>query len=175
MLSDLEGIIILYNERAADILGVPVKQALHHHIKDVFKNSYLYKVLKNERPELNKIQILLGKQVIGNHRIFYDKDGKPAGAVTTFRSIDQAKEYAQKVSNFRDTQAILKAVFYNSDDAFYVLDDNYSIVLINPAFTKLTGISEIFARNCNINEGIINAKSITRMWKKQKMKLEGYN
>ena len=73
---DLEGIIILYNERAADILGVPVKQALHHHIKDVFKNSYLYKVLKNERPELNKIQILLGKQVIGNHRIFYDKDGK---------------------------------------------------------------------------------------------------
>ena len=168
-----DGYIIVFNEMASEILDLPAEKALNVHIEEIIHDSYVYKVLKNEQPELNKIQIINGKRIIGNHKIFYDKKGKVAGAITTFRSMQQAMEFAQKASNFKDTQEIMKAVFYNSQDAFYVLDERNKIVLINQAFTRITNITEVLAKNCSINDGIINAEDIHRNVQRTRKVIKG--
>lgn len=51
-------------------------------------------------------------------------------------------ELAEKVTDLKEIQTMLKAIIQSSDEAISVVDENGIGLMINPAYTKITGLHE---------------------------------
>jgi len=68
--------------------------------------------------------------------------GKVAGAISVFRDITEAVKQAEEITNLKEIKMMLQAIIHSSDDAISVVDEKGRGILINPAYTRITGLSE---------------------------------
>jgi PAS domain S-box-containing protein len=64
------------------------------------------------------------------------------GAGAVFRDLTEARSLAEEVTNLRAVQSRLKAIIDATQDAISVVDEEGNGLLINPAYTRLTGLTE---------------------------------
>ncbi len=69
--------------------------------------------------------------------------GDLLGAVAVFRDITEIKCLAEQVTNLKEIQSLLYAVIESTQDAISVVDEHGNGILVNPAYTKLTGFAEM--------------------------------
>ncbi|KZR60327.1 sigma-54 interaction domain-containing protein [Pseudobacillus badius] len=135
--------IILFNKSAERILGIRKQEAIGRHIQDIVPNSRLPEVLKTKRAEINQAQQLADNEKIITSRIpMMTAEGKVIGAFSIFKDITEVVNLAEEITNLKEIQTMLKAIIFSSDDAISVVDEKGRGLLINPAYTRLTGLSE---------------------------------
>ncbi|CAM3803984.1 sigma-54 interaction domain-containing protein [Alkalicoccus chagannorensis] len=139
---DLKGKITLLNQRAEDMTGLREEDVLGKDVLHVMPSSRLPRILATQQVEHNQQQWLDEKRAIITTRIPLYEEGRLEGALGVFQDITEIKQMAEEVTSLKEIQQMLEAIIHSSDDAISVVDDNGIGLIVNPAYTRLTGLSE---------------------------------
>lgn len=139
---DLRGVITIFNKAAERLTGIGLLDALGKYVGDVIKDTRLPLILKTGQSELNQQQNLGNIKIVTNRMPVRDDDGQVIGAIAVFRDITEVIQLAEEITNLKEMQSMLAAVFNATQDAITVVDQDGNGVLINPAYTRITGLSD---------------------------------
>lgn len=134
------GAITLFNAAAGRLTGIPVTQAMGRQVNDVIPNSRLVQVLMSGEEELNQLQELNDIEIVTNRMPVRNEVATVVGAIAVFRDVTEMRQLAAEVTNLREIQTLLEAVIQSTQDAISVVDKDGRGLLINPAYTRLTGL-----------------------------------
>ncbi|MGB4515021.1 MAG: sigma-54-dependent Fis family transcriptional regulator [Bacillota bacterium] len=139
---DSSGIITVFNAAAGKLMNVEPEDMIGRVAEEVIPNTRLHIVLKTGQEELNQKQVLGDVTIICNRMPVRDKGGVIIGAVSVFRDITDVMCLAEEITNLKHIQGLLEAIIDSTEDAISVVDENGIGILINPAYTRLTGLVE---------------------------------
>ncbi|NLA60667.1 MAG: sigma-54-dependent transcriptional regulator, partial [Firmicutes bacterium] len=139
---DANGRIFVFNPSAEKILRMKAKDAIGSHVREVIATTRLDEVLSTGVAELNQRQTVGETEIVTNRVPVRDESGKVVGAVAVFRDLTEVKKLAEEITNLREIQSFLTAIIGATQDAISVADANGNGLLINQAYTRLTGLTE---------------------------------
>jgi len=139
---DEKGIITLFNKAAEKLTGVDQNYAIGKHIKDIIVNTRLPYILVTGDLELNRQQDLGNIKIITNRMPVVSEKGEITGAVAVFRDITDIINLDSQITDLKEIQSMLEAILHSAQDAISVVDQRGINVLVNPSYTKLTGLTE---------------------------------
>lgn len=139
---DKDGRIFVFNPSAEKILGKKAKDVIGVHVRDVIPSTRLDEVLASGEAELNQRQTVGDIEIVTNRVPVRDESGKVVGAVAVFRDLTEVKKLAEEITNLREIQSFLTAIIGATQDAISVVDANGNGLIINQAYTRLTGLTE---------------------------------
>ncbi|KAB7708820.1 PAS domain S-box protein [Bacillus aerolatus] len=135
--------VILFNQSAERISGINKKEAIGQSIKEIIPSSRLPEVLQKKQAEFNREHSLSADAKIITSRFpMITEEGEVIGAFSVFKDITEVVNLAEEITNLKEIQTMLEAIIFSSDDAISVVDEKGRGLLINPAYTRLTGLSE---------------------------------
>lgn len=137
-----KGIITLFNKAAERLTAISAEDALGKHVADVIKGTRLPYILKTGKSELNRQQNLGNIKIVTNRMPIRDDNGKIIGATAVFRDITEVIKLAEEVTDLKEIKSLLEAIFNATQDAISVVNQKGLGVMINPAYTKITGLTE---------------------------------
>ncbi|SEN21649.1 PAS domain S-box-containing protein [Lihuaxuella thermophila] len=138
-----KGQITLINRAAEKMIQTKAAHSLGKPIAEVIPNTRLDIVLKNGVSELNqKLKLPSGIEIVTNRVPVKDPEGKVIGAVAVFRDVSELESLTKQVTDLESMKSLLQAIINSSDDAISVVDADGIGILINPAYTRLTGLNE---------------------------------
>jgi PAS domain S-box-containing protein len=138
-----EGGIILFNRSAERMTGIPGEEAIGRHVLDVIPGSGLPGILESKRTELNQELVLAnGLEIITTRIPMIGEKGELIGAFSVFKDISEVVSLAEEITDLKEIQTMLQAIIQSSDEAISVVDENGKGLLINPAYTRITGLTE---------------------------------
>jgi PAS domain S-box-containing protein len=136
-----QGIITLFNRAAERLMGLEAADVLGTVASEKIPNTRLHIVLETGQPELNQEQVLPNKtRIITNRVPVRNEQGEVVGAVAIFRDITEIMTLAEEVTDLKELKSMLQAIIHSSDEAISVVDAKGNGLLINPAYTRLTGL-----------------------------------
>jgi PAS domain S-box-containing protein len=136
------GIVTLFNASAERLMELECSRVIGRQVMEVIPNTRLLHVLETGVAQLNQQQSL-GKITIHTNRVpVKDQKGEVIGAVAIFRDITDVKIMAEELTDLREVQQFLQAIINATDDAISVVDEKGIGILINPAYTRITGLNE---------------------------------
>lgn len=140
---NIHGEVILFNKSAEKITGISKEKALGRNIYEVIPASQLPRVLTTRRMEVNQ-ELLLenGLKIITTRIPIVDENDQLIGAFSVFKDITEVVNLAEEITNLKEIQTMLEAIIQSSDDAISVVDDEGKGILINPAYSRITGLTE---------------------------------
>lgn len=137
-----QGVITLFNKAAERLMGIEASEVLETKVSERIPNTRLHIVIETGHPELNQEQVLPNETRIITNRVPVRNDrGEVVGAVAIFRDITEVMALAEEVTDLKELQSMLQAIIQSSDEAISVVDKDGIGLLINPAYTRLTGLS----------------------------------
>gem|GEM_PF-27950 len=140
---DARGIVTLFNPSAETIMGLKRADVIGRHVQDVIPTTELPRLLHTGQPEINRQQSLNnGKTIITTRLPILDEQGRPRGAFAVFKDITDVEKLADEITDLRAVQTMLNAIIQSAEEAISVVDENGNGILINPAYTRLTGLTE---------------------------------
>jgi len=83
------------------------------------------------------------------------------------------KELSQQVTDLEKARSLLKAILYSTNDAISVVDENGIQILINPAYTRITGLTEEDVLNKPCTVDIAEGESVHLRVLKSKKPIRG--
>ncbi len=155
---DINEEIILFNKMAEVMTGTKRTEAIGQHIQSVIPTTKLPRILNTREPEYHQKQFLHPNRQIVTTRIpIIDDGGTLLGALSIFKDITDAVELAEEVTNLKEVRTMLEAIIQSSDEAISVVDENGNGMMINRAYTKMTGLTkdQVIGKpaNTDISEG----------------------
>ena len=140
---DEEGTVDFFNKSASKMIGFPIEEAVGQMITDVIPTTELPRVFNSGKAELNEEQILgNGLKIVTSRYPLFDSTGKKVGAFAVFKDITEVVALAEEITDLKKVKTMLEAIIHSSDDAISVVDDNGNGILVNPAYTRITGLTE---------------------------------
>lgn len=138
---DKDAKVVYMNKQASVILGIPPSNAINKHVVDAIPNTRLHIVVQTGKAEIDHIQNIGDVKIITSRIPIRDREGNIIGAVAIFRDITSVQKMVEEVTNLREVEALLKAIIESTNDAISVADAEGRIVMVNKAYTKITGFS----------------------------------
>lgn len=139
---DARGRVFVFNPSAEKILGMKASEAIGKHVRDVIATTKLDEVLSTGEAQLNQRQSVGDTEIITNRVPVRDEDGNLVGAVAVFRDLTEVKKLAEEITNLREIRSFLTAIIGATQDAISVADASGNGLMINQAYTRLTGLTE---------------------------------
>lgn len=140
---DRNEVIQFVNEKAAEIIGLQKDMFIGKRIRDVIKNSRLPIVLQTKEKEINqKFPLENGKKIIATRIPLISESNDLVGAFTVFKDITEVVKLAEENTDLIELKNMLEAIIKSSDAAISVVDKHGNGIMINPAYTKITGLTE---------------------------------
>jgi PAS domain S-box-containing protein len=140
---DKEEKVIFLNKSAERMNEIPVHEAVGRSILEIIPNSQLPRVIRTKKIEMHQELILRnGLKIIATRMPMVDDKGELLGAIAVFRDITEVVELAEEITNLKEIQTMLQAIIQSSDDAISVVDEKGKGILINPAYTRITGMTQ---------------------------------
>ncbi len=139
---DTKGHITLFNQAAERLTRQRSQDVIGRPVVDVITTTRLPEVLKSGQAELNRRQHLEDVEIITSRMPLVDEKGSVLGAVAIFRDISEMVVLAEEITNLKEIRGMLEAVFNCTQDAISVVNQHGYHVLINPAYSRLTGLTE---------------------------------
>ncbi|QQE81291.1 sigma 54-interacting transcriptional regulator [Alicyclobacillus sp. SO9] len=134
-----DGRISLFNKAASQMTGIPVETANGRPVTEVFPDSKLAESLRTGREWRNRKSVINDMEVISHTVPIFGHGNAIVGALEVFRNVTQLRDMAAKITNLSEVQILLESIIQSTQDAISVVDKNGMGLLINPAYTKLTG------------------------------------
>lgn len=138
---DKEERITLFNAAAERMSGIVASSAIGKKINDVLPSSLLTRVLHSGMEERNQEQILENGKKIITTRVPLKAGEEIIGALAVLKDITEIVKMAEEVTNLKSIQTMLEAIIQSSDDAISVVDEQGKGIMINRAYSRLTGLS----------------------------------
>ncbi|MDM5338882.1 sigma-54-dependent Fis family transcriptional regulator [Fictibacillus enclensis] len=133
--------VTLFNKSAEKMTGQDQERVLGKPVQDVIPSSQLPRVMIEGKEEINQEQILdNGTKIITTRIPIIDEYGNKMGAFAVFKDITEMINMAEEVTNLKSIQSMLHAIIQSSEEAISVVDEEGKGIMINPAYTKLTGL-----------------------------------
>lgn len=140
---DDHGFVILFNRRAQEMMGVKKEAAIGKFVAEVIPTTRLPLILKTRKIEANQEMVLSnGRKIITTRIPIIEENGTLIGAFAVFKDITEVVNLAEEITDLKEIQTMLQAIIQSSDDAISVVDENGRGILINPAYTRITGLSQ---------------------------------
>lgn len=140
---DDESNIQFLNRSAKEILALNTAKNYYLPIEDIIKNSELPNVLKKQEKEINMKFSLNGEREIITTRIpLVNKHKHLIGAFAIFKETNEIVKLAEENTDLKEIKTMLEAIIKSSDEAISVVDENGLGLMINPAYTRITGLNE---------------------------------
>ncbi|MFC7370461.1 sigma 54-interacting transcriptional regulator [Fictibacillus iocasae] len=137
---DENGSITLFNKSAEKMTGITKDEAIGLPILEVMPNSQLPRILRTKTEEINREQMLPNGTKIYTTRLpIVDNEGNTLGAFAVFKDITEIVDMAEEVTNLKSIQSMLHSIIQSSEEAISVVDEKGNGLMINPAYTRLTG------------------------------------
>lgn len=131
------------NKSAERIIGKSRVDFEGHDIRSLIENTRLPQVLHSQRKETNqKVTLGNGKRVISTRIPLINETGELVGAFAVFKDITEVMKLAEENTDLNEIKTMLEATIKSSDEAISVVDENGKGIMINPAYTRLTGLKE---------------------------------
>jgi PAS domain S-box-containing protein len=134
--------ITLINEAAEKLSGISKEEAIDKHIENVIPNTRLPKILKTGIKELNVKQKFRNTEIIANRIPLSNVEGKIIGAFAVFTDITQTKKMTNEIINLKEYTDLLRSILDSTQDAISVVDESGIGIYVNPAYTKMVGMTE---------------------------------
>ncbi len=156
---DMDGLITLYNSAAEKLTGKLADDVLGKPVVDVVNNTRLPIVIASGAAEVNQRQLLGDIEIITSRLPIFD-EGVQIGAVAIFRDVSEMVQLAEELTNLKEIQMTMQAVFNATQDAISVVDRQGLHILVNPAYSRLTGYrqSEVLGKNYDVD--LVEGKSV---------------
>lgn len=135
------GIVTVFNPAAERVTGLKVADVLGKPVTQAIPNSYLPRVLKTGLSELHQM-LQLGNITVVSNRFPIMVNKEITGAVAILRDVTKIKKLNQQIVDLKEKRAWLEAILYATNDAITVVNEKGNGILINPAYTKITGLTE---------------------------------
>jgi PAS domain S-box-containing protein len=135
-----DGIVTLFNKAAERITGLRAKDMIGKPAVDVIPNTRLHLVLADGVDEIGQEQDLGNTVIVTNRVPIRDANGDVRGAVAIFRDITEIKNLTSTISNLWNVRSLLEAVIESTADAISVADEKGNNIIVNPAYTRITGM-----------------------------------
>ncbi len=148
-----EGIITLFNKAAEKLTRIPAGEALGRPVESVITYTRLPHILKTGESELNRRQPMGDVEIITNRMPVLDEAGSIVGAIAVFRDITDVVTLAEEITDLKEIRGMLEAIFDATQDAISVVDSEGYGVMINPAYTRITGFTErdVIGKECTVD------------------------
>lgn len=138
---DRKGHINFINKSASRMIEVDIKEAMGQPITELITMSELPRIFETGRTELNRELVLKnGMKIVTSRFPMVDEFGETIGAFSVFKDISEVVSLAEQITDLKEVQTMLQAIIASSDDAISVVDENGIGLLVNPAYTRITGL-----------------------------------
>ncbi|MDL4841608.1 sigma 54-interacting transcriptional regulator [Aquibacillus rhizosphaerae] len=135
--------VTFVNKRAEEIVGVAKRDFISQPVRKIIDQTRLPEILRTRQKEVNKkLKLENGKQIISTRIPIIDTDHNLKGAFSIFRDITEVAELAEKVTGLKEVKKMLEAIFHSSEEAISVVDEQGYGIMVNPAYTRITGMGE---------------------------------
>ncbi len=170
MLLDKAGRVMLVNEAAATIVGIPEKEVLRRHIGRVIPDSSLIEALGNGETQVQVKGVINGRIYIISAAPVGDDSGI-WGTLAIFREApspqrvpEAVAESAKIVKQLDETRRELELIIESSNDGLYITDGEGITLRVNKTFEEIAGIKadEIVGHHMRdlVDEGFLS-ESVT--------------
>jgi PAS domain S-box-containing protein len=157
---DREGVITLFNRAAERIFGLQAAAVLGRKAIDVIPNTRLPIVLSTGKEELNRQQNIGATAIITNRVPLKDASGRVVGAAAVFRDVSEIQALTAQVTDLWTARTLLEAVIDSTSDAISVADEEGNTIMVNPAYTRITGLSRETVVNKPVTLDIAEGESM---------------
>jgi PAS domain S-box-containing protein len=154
------GVVTLFNKAAERITGLKAESVLNRPAVEVIPNTRLHVVLSEGKSEINQEQRLNDVVIATNRVPVRDEEGEIIGAVAVFRDITEIRTLTDKVTGLWNVQSLLEAVIESTADAISVADEHGNNMIVNPAYTRLTGLTKDAVLNKPVTVDIAEGESM---------------
>lgn len=135
--------VTFMNRSAERILGTTRKEAMDKPIHEIIPTSRLSHVLRVRRKEVNqKLELENGRKIITTRIPIIGANQEVLGAFAVFNDITEVVDLAEQVTDLKEVKTMLEAIIHSSEEAISVVDENGMGIMINPAYTRITGLTE---------------------------------
>lgn len=139
---DSKGYIRLMNDSAFEIIERD-QRVIGKHVTEIIPHSRLPHVLQSQQKEVNKKFTLHNDQEIVTTRIpLINKHNLLIGAFAIFKDTSEVIRLAEENTDLKKIKTMLEAIIYSSEEAISVVDEEGKGLMINPAYTRIIGLSE---------------------------------
>jgi len=80
-------------------------------------------------------------RIITNRVPVFNQNREITGAVAVFRDITELLQLSEEITDLKAIRSMLEAIINSTEDAISVVDEQGKGLLMNPAYTRLTGLS----------------------------------
>ncbi len=154
------GLITLFNKAAERITGLSSVAVVGRPAVDVIPNTRLHVVLVTGEAELNHQQNIGDTVILTNRVPVRNEEGLITGAVAVFRDITEIKTLAEQVSDLWKARSLLEAIIESTEDAISVADEMGNNIIVNSAYTKITGLPRGAVINKSVTVDIAEGESM---------------
>ncbi len=150
---DRQGLITVYNAAAGELTHKDSSEVIGQHIAEVIPSTRLPIIMASGISELNQKQSLGDVEIITNRMPVKNEHGQVIGAIAVFRDISEIQDLAEEITDLKEVKSMLEAVFKATQDAISVVNKDGIGLLINPAYTMLTGYTEqdVIGKECTVD------------------------
>src|SRR5690625_2901946 len=140
---DHEGIVQFVNHSAENIIGKTKLEFEGKYIRNVISNSRLPDVLLDKKKEVNQKLILKnGRQIITTRIPIINDEDDLVGAFAVFKDITEVMNLADENTDLNEIKTMMQAIIQSSDEAISVVYEKGIGLMINPAYSRITGLKE---------------------------------
>jgi PAS domain S-box-containing protein len=154
------GIVTLFNKAAERITGLGQKDVVGRRAVDVIPNTRLPAILKEGKPEINQEQNLGNTIIVTSRMPLRDESGAVIGAVAVFRDVTEIRALTDRITSLWNVRSLLEAVIESTADAISVADEHGNNLIVNPAYTRITGLPKEAVLNKSATVDIAEGESM---------------
>ncbi|HZK84843.1 MAG TPA: sigma-54-dependent Fis family transcriptional regulator [Desulfosporosinus sp.] len=133
--------IVICNLSAAKLLELSTGEILGKDLWQLMPDDSLPQIRDSESIEFNKLSPFGNKTIIASRMPYQDDQGRVIGAVAFIRDMTEYEDLKCEVNTLQEVRILLTAIINSTQDAISVVDENGLGILINPAYTRLTGLT----------------------------------
>ncbi|MFW5828324.1 MAG: sigma 54-interacting transcriptional regulator [Alkalispirochaeta sp.] len=145
--------VTLLNPAAERILKISAAESLGRPIQSVIPVTRLPIVLETGVNELQQRLSWESVTIITNRYALRDSRGEVFAAAAIFRDISELQRLAEEITNLREMRLLNEAIFQSTQDAISVVDEHGNGVMVNPAYTRVTGLrqDQVVGQPCTVD------------------------
>ncbi len=160
---DEDGVIVMANRLAEDLLGIRAIDSIGRRIVDVIPNTRLMEIMKSGKPLTGqKFQGRSAPLMVNYAPVI--RDGQVVGAVSVFQDFSRVEEISHELGVVKDLNRELESIIHSSYDGIWITDGEGRVLDINEAYERITGIraKEVIGRTMHelVEEGYFD-QSVT--------------
>ncbi|MFX4302599.1 sigma 54-interacting transcriptional regulator [Alicyclobacillus tolerans] len=137
---DAGGRVTLCNAAAERMLGVSSATMRGRKAHTWIPLEVYEPILQGKDSPVTQMRSQAGTDLVVHALPMDDETLQRAGALVVLRDVTEVHRLAAEVTNLREVQQLLEAIIQSTQDAISVVDQNGIGWMINPAYTRLTGL-----------------------------------